>query len=674
MMKRMILIVLISMAITTYANAFDFGSSFGFGGVMRAITSPSFALPLSSDLVATPGSTTATFTRASDQSYIAAGTTTLSSVSTGVAAFESAGYLSEPGATNVFLNSAVPVTQLIALTTANSGKWTVTVWGAGTVTSSAGTATASGYGVATAGAPNTVTVTVNGTVVFTVAGADATTRVNVENSTYGTSFIATTGTAAARAATVLSYPMAGNIPSGAWTISLKWTPKVSAGTSTAATIWGSYSDANNYVRLNYNGSILWVEKNIAGVKEYVTKALYVVAGTTYNISIRKNADGTMNLFQGGMKDRGTSSDEYLANTGFDTDTVWTKNNGAVTISGGVGVFTSAAKLDQASLFPGRFYLTVFDLVSRSAGNIKAGIGTSLGTGRSVVATYAEVIQAAEVGSPTFLLVAAGTTTATVDNTSCKEIWNTTTTSTPVIGTTFQIGSDGNGSGQTIANIKDFAVYSIALGDSAVQRGNTPDTVDGKLWVPIGDSTTLGLGVTMPYPLQVGLVAQGLTIVNAGISGSRVSDTGGADCMTNRVDDQQQIADIVTLMGGTNDWAAGVPIGVMADRGLDTFYGSLHNACINMQARYPGKKLALFTPLPRQNSTVPINGKILSDFTTAIKTVAAYYSIPVLDLFATVPINPDDASQRTAYMPDGLHPNNAGYALISALVVPFLRGL
>jgi hypothetical protein len=130
--------------------------------------------------------------------------------------------LIEESSTNYFLNSqgVAAVTQNISVTTANSGKWTCTVYGAGTVTSSAGTATASGYGAATVGAPNTITVTGNGTVTYTVSGATAATVVNVENLPYGTSMIVTGGSTVTRAGDTLLFDPTGIINPAQGTIAI----------------------------------------------------------------------------------------------------------------------------------------------------------------------------------------------------------------------------------------------------------------------------------------------------------------------------------------------------------------------------------------------------------------------------------------------------------------------
>jgi lysophospholipase L1-like esterase len=59
--------------------------------------------------------------------------------------------------------------------------------------------------------------------------------------------------------------------------------------------------------------------------------------------------------------------------------------------------------------------------------------------------------------------------------------------------------------------------------------------------------------------------------------------------------------------------------------------------------------------------------------TIIK-VAAHYSLPVLDLYRTAGICPRIPEQLTRFMPDGLHPNDAGAYRIAERLTSFLNTL
>jgi lysophospholipase L1-like esterase len=58
----------------------------------------------------------------------------------------------------------------------------------------------------------------------------------------------------------------------------------------------------------------------------------------------------------------------------------------------------------------------------------------------------------------------------------------------------------------------------------------------------------------------------------------------------------------------------------------------------------------------------------------LRETARYYSLPVLDLFAVSGIQPEVETSRQTYMPDGVHPNDAGHRLLAELMAAFLRAL
>ena len=59
---------------------------------------------------------------------------------------------------------------------------------------------------------------------------------------------------------------------------------------------------------------------------------------------------------------------------------------------------------------------------------------------------------------------------------------------------------------------------------------------------------------------------------------------------------------------------------------------------------------------------------------AIIAVAAHYSLPVLDLYRTAGICPRIEEHIPRYMPDGLHPNDAGAYRVAERLAAFLGAL
>ena len=62
------------------------------------------------------------------------------------------------------------------------------------------------------------------------------------------------------------------------------------------------------------------------------------------------------------------------------------------------------------------------------------------------------------------------------------------------------------------------------------------------------------------------------------------------------------------------------------------------------------------------------------YVAIIREVAEYYSIPVLDLFACSGLQPCVPIIQQKYLPDGLHPNDAGHEILAEKIAGFLMSL
>lgn len=196
-------------------------------------------------------------------------------------------------------------------------------------------------------------------------------------------------------------------------------------------------------------------------------------------------------------------------------------------------------------------------------------------------------------------------------------------------------------------------------------------LSGLKWNVLGDSITNGYGHT-PYHTFIAK-NKGMALVrNYGISGNKLAtDSGGVGIpMCIRYAEMDDDADIITVMGGTNDQTYGVPLGVMSDRTVDTFYGSLHVLILGLIEKYPGKVIAFFTPIQRQGckNTNGFSESGLVKYVDAIIDVCAYYSIPCLDLFRKGGLQLDVPSIKEEYMTDGTHPTSKGHEEVLARII------
>ena len=215
-------------------------------------------------------------------------------------------------------------------------------------------------------------------------------------------------------------------------------------------------------------------------------------------------------------------------------------------------------------------------------------------------------------------------------------------------------------------------------------------IQNKKLLFLGDSITEGYGpqdIENVYWKRLEREC-GCTCVGYGISGTRIArqqkpsvDPREDLYFRSRVAEMEEDADVVVIFGGTNDYGHGdAALGNFMDRTDDTFYGALHNLYLDMIAKYPAAQLVVMTPLHRLEENQPYNSwglrnvGCLEDYVDVICEVAGYYGIPVLDLHRVSGLQPEVPALKERYMPDGLHPNDAGHALICTRLKGFLETL
>ena len=213
---------------------------------------------------------------------------------------------------------------------------------------------------------------------------------------------------------------------------------------------------------------------------------------------------------------------------------------------------------------------------------------------------------------------------------------------------------------------------------------------GKKIAFLGDSITEGCGVSTMENVYWNILARrtGAECYGYGIGGTRIApqrylEEGAEDgYYGSRVDSMIPDADIVVVFGGTNDFGHGdAPFGTIHDTDERTFCGALHARCRKLIDRYPEAQLVIMTPLHRDSEDDgPYNERgirlsaNLEGYVDAIIKIAAFYAIPVLDLFRVSGIQSRVPVLKERYIPDGLHPNDAGHARIADKLIGFLNML
>jgi len=209
---------------------------------------------------------------------------------------------------------------------------------------------------------------------------------------------------------------------------------------------------------------------------------------------------------------------------------------------------------------------------------------------------------------------------------------------------------------------------------------------------LGDSITEGVGVTDSANIYYNRIQREFDMKDLyvdGISGTRIALQHKTSCdspredlnFLSRIDDIDEDCDLVVVFGGTNDFGHGdAPLGEPTDRTAYTFWGACHVMCEKLINRFPQSQIVVMGPLHRHDEENPCGEKKLEaigslyDYVDILKVVTRKYAIPFLDMLEVSGIAPSVPIHKKLYMPDGLHPNDVGHALIAAKLKGFLKTL
>jgi len=228
------------------------------------------------------------------------------------------------------------------------------------------------------------------------------------------------------------------------------------------------------------------------------------------------------------------------------------------------------------------------------------------------------------------------------------------------------------------------LYVVTTGDEG-EKTNWTDTTA----VFVGDSITHGSGTTKLYHAYLEEMLGFSSVTNMGVAGSCIStksDYGsGNSPLTTRYQSIPD-ADLIVLFMGTNDYGHETPLGSADDIGDISFYGALNVVIPGIIEAHPNSTFVVITPLHRYGfGTSKLTGEAftydylpngrghnLEDYVNAIKTVCGKWSVPVIDLYTKSGLDPSNPPHYSTYMPDGLHPNEAGHEKIAQIIKEHLE--
>lgn len=208
-------------------------------------------------------------------------------------------------------------------------------------------------------------------------------------------------------------------------------------------------------------------------------------------------------------------------------------------------------------------------------------------------------------------------------------------------------------------------------------------LEGKVINFLGDSITEGHGTSDLDKVFHQIIKQKHNLkfaYNNGIGGTRIarktvpSEKPRHDLTFEiRAEIMDRSADAVVVFGGTNDYGHGdAHFGDIDSEDIYTFCGGMNSLITKLKNDFPDADIIFMTPIHRLNETIPDtpDGKILADYAEMIKTICAKRDIKVIDLFGINPLDPADET----LVPDGLHPNDEGHAVLASVVAEELLKL
>lgn len=214
------------------------------------------------------------------------------------------------------------------------------------------------------------------------------------------------------------------------------------------------------------------------------------------------------------------------------------------------------------------------------------------------------------------------------------------------------------------------VYNGALGGTCMSRNDLE----------------MRLGYTKDC-LSVTALVEAIATRDFGVQQTIRSRENGTQHFGNIIDDLCVMdfdeVEIVIIGAGVNDYHAGTPI-FPENEDYDayneyTYVGALRSAIRDLQKAYPHLRIVLMTPTytwyREKNMTCEeynLGGGLLEQYVEAERQVAAEMEVEFIDLYHNFYPN-RQWEDWELYTIDGLHPNEAGRALIAEKIADYLRG-
>ena len=225
-----------------------------------------------------------------------------------------------------------------------------------------------------------------------------------------------------------------------------------------------------------------------------------------------------------------------------------------------------------------------------------------------------------------------------------------------------------------------------------QAGGGEFSARTRTWAVIGDSLTDDTFRAKTKYYDYVSQDLGCTVVNYGKMGTGYMANVDGDSFCTRVDAMSlEDVDCVTIFGSFNDLGKGYELGTADDEGTYSIGGCMNRTIDKLVAKNPDLKIGIVTPTPwRTNFSYTVDGEGSFDTVTSydceayvelLKDVARRHRLPVLDLYETCGLDPDDEQVRDRLFnykgkkdEGGVHPNSDGHKFMYPLWREFVKTL
>ena len=161
-----------------------------------------------------------------------------------------------------------------------------------------------------------------------------------------------------------------------------------------------------------------------------------------------------------------------------------------------------------------------------------------------------------------------------------------------------------------------------------------------VYTALGDSITWGayngIQIEKSYSVLVGENLDLISVKNMSKGGYTLSKGSLYGSIQDAVNYVPTYSNIVSVLGGTNDFAQSMPLGSIDNYDVNTIYGGLHYIAKTLINRCPNAFIFFMTALPLGDTKLEQyheSERTIEEINIAIKEVADLYGIFVLDTYS-----------------------------------------